>query len=443
MKGRSTQLRADGGRIAARGFQYQYLRTLEYLIAHIDDPRVASVRVEGPPPSQDNVADAIDFDVLDVAGHCILAAQVKSKAPGYSFSLSEAFSAIVQLVSTSDALSYCLLTNGQPTSGAQKLANILSLECELPQLMDQLAELLSNTPARLAKLNTLSVTDAERLARCSVLFDDRDDIEIREALREDLRLYRNRRRSGLGQRSAGMLSGYLVSEILRRAADASQATFTVEQLRSHLLVTSDDLAKLTGTRDWGIIIGAMPPIPDVGRPGLLSPLVKALGRRRDNHIRRVVLVGPSGIGKSSLATAYIADRADSYEWIFWVDGETEESILTSFRHIAAFLHTNNADVNYHAAPSYLRQSVHAELSRLAGQWLIVFDNITDLRQADKWIPRAGSGHVIVTSIDSTGRHGAATVVDVGVMKQSEAIELLCRRLRIEDDDRQRYDRELR
>src|SRR5256885_11582535 len=74
---------------------------------------------------------------------------------------------------------------------------------------------------------------------------------------------------------------------------------------------------------------------------------------------------------------------------------------------------------------------------------MVFDNITDLRQTDEWMPRAGSGHVVVTSIDSTGRHGTATVIDVGVMEQSEAVELLCRRLRIGDDDRKSYGQELR
>jgi hypothetical protein len=442
MKGHSTKLRPDGGRIAARGFQYQYLRTLEYLITHVDDPQLASVRVEGPPPTNDSVVDAIDFDVLDADGSCLLAAQVKSKAPGGSFSTSEAFGALTKLVSAADALSYCLFTNAEPTAGAQELAYILSLNCEPTQLTDQLATLLSDAPARLSQLKALSIIEVERLARCSVLFDDRDDIEIREALRESLRIYRNRNRSGLGQRSAGLLTGYLVSEVLRRAADIGQATFTVSQLRSHLLVADDELARVTGARDWGVVVGSIPPVPDVDRPELLSALVRALTGRRVNNVLRAALVGPSGIGKSSLAASYIADRADSYDWIFWIDGETEESILTSFRHIAAFLSIGEADVNYHASSVYLRRSVHTELSRLAGQWLIVFDNITDLRQADAWMPHAGSGHVVVTSIDSTGRHGTATVIDVGVMKQSQAIELLCRRLSVGGDDRERYGQEL-
>jgi hypothetical protein len=240
-----------------------------------------------------------------------------------------------------------------------------------------------------------------------------------------------------------MLTGYLVSEVLRRAADVNSAFFTIEQLRSHLLVSANDMARVAGVRDWGVIVGIIAQIPDVARPTLLTPLVEALSGSREGSVRRVALVGPSGIGKSSLAAAYIADRADSYDWIFWVDCETEESILTSFRHIATFLHPGDANENYRASPSYLCQSVHTELSRTVGQWLIVFDNVMDVRHVDVWVPRMGLGHVIITSIDSAARHGSATVIDVGAMEQSEAVELLCRRLNIQDGGRRHYERELK
>ena len=443
MSSQGPRVRPDGGRVAARGFQYQYLRTLEYLLDQIDDPRVASVRVEGPPPTQNAPADAIDFDVLGVDDRCLLAAQVKSKAPGRLFTASEAFSAVVQLISTGDASSYCLLTNGQPSPTARQLAKLIGVLCKPAQLRDKLKGLLSDAPARLVQLESLSLIEVERLTRCKILFDDRDDVEIREMLRERLRAYRNKARSGLGQQSAGMLTGYLVSEILRRAADVNDAIFTVDQLCSYMLVSADDLARVSGVRDWGIIVGALPYVPDVARPALLSSLIEALSGPRDNSVRRSALVGPSGIGKSSLAAAYIADRADSYDWIFWVDCETEESTLTSFRNIAASLRVDDVDMNYHNAPIHLYQSVLTELSRISGQWLIVFDNVGDLRQTERFIPTAGSGHIIVTSIDSSARHGSATVIDVGAMDQPEAIELLCRRLKIKDGDRQHYHHELR
>jgi hypothetical protein len=286
------------------------------------------------------------------------------------------------------------------------------------------------------------MAEVGRLTRCQVLFDDRDEIEIREALRERLRHYRNSSRSGLGQESAGLLTGYLVSEILRRAADASQAVFTIDQLRSHVLVSAEDLARVSGVRDWGIIVGAMPKIPDVARPVLLNSLVQALAGPATTGVQGVALVGPSGIGKSSLAAAYIADHADSYNWIFWVNCEAEESILASFRNIAAFLSGNNLSVNYHDSPEYLRQAVHTELSRIVGQWLIIFDNVADMGRADAWMPRAGTGDVIITSIDSAARRSFADSIEVGTMELTEAAELLSRHFKLTTNDREQHEKAL-
>ncbi|MGV9883695.1 hypothetical protein [Streptomyces sp. NPDC003006] len=75
----------DGGRVAARGFLYQYLRTLEQLVAAIDEPQVAGVRVEGPPPG-DQAVDKVDFDVVDADGTVRMAVQVKSRVAGGSMS---------------------------------------------------------------------------------------------------------------------------------------------------------------------------------------------------------------------------------------------------------------------------------------------------------------------------------------------------------------------
>jgi hypothetical protein len=431
----------DGGRIAARGLRYQYLRTLESMLGLVEDPRVAAVRVEGP-PSHKGHADAVDFDVLDVDGRCRLAVQVKSKAPGASASAAEVFAVLVHLVSGHDAVSYQLLTNGAPASTAQQLAEALSANVEPTRLRDRLAEVLAPAPARLAQLRALQPEQLERLARCCVLFDARDDVEILESLRENLRAYRNRARSGLGQRSAGVLTGYLVSEILRRAADGSDAVFTIEELRSHLLVDAVDLARVSGIRDWGVVIGPMPSVPDVARPALLRELVEALDVSGLDGVRRVALVGLSGVGKSTLAADYVADRADFYDWISWVDGETAHSMVSSFRRIAGFLRPGEAAGSYQASAAQVRDDVHTELSRLTGRWAIIFDNVGDQRQVEPWIPRTGRGDVIITSIDSTARHGAATVINVGVMEQAEAVELLGKRLKLGDSDRHHYAEEL-
>ena len=112
-----------------------------------------------------------------------------------------------------------------------------------------------------------------------------------------MRIYRNQARTGLGDRSAGLLTGYLVSEILCRAADSNEAVLTVDQARSLLLVEADDLARISGIRDWGIVgQGSMPFVPDVPRLALLNTMVQALDRPQYSGIGRLALVGLSGIG---------------------------------------------------------------------------------------------------------------------------------------------------
>ncbi|MDW5325359.1 hypothetical protein [Plantactinospora sp. KLBMP9567] len=432
----------DGGRVAARGFQYQYLRTLEMMLTLVDDPAVASVRVEGP-SSQDGAVDAVDFDVLDVDGTCRLAVQVKSKAPGGTVGAAETVGVLLQLIAGADAARYQVLTNGTPTPGAAQVAAKLLADGSPEQLRDALVGILTNAPARVAQLRALQPAQVSRLARCRVQFDSRDELEIRDSLREKLRTYRNRTRAGLGQQSAGLLTGYLVAEILRRAADGGDAAYSVEELRVHLLIDSDDLVRVGGVRDWGVSVGSMPSIPDIARPALLDQIVAAFDGPTGNGVRRVALVGLSGIGKSSLAAAYVADRADSYDWIFWIDGETDASLLTSFQHIAALLRPDHAVEAYHAPANQVRHDVHTELGRIPGRWAMIFDNVGDQRRTDPWIPRAGRGDVITTSIDSTARHGAATRVEVTAMAPSEAVQLLQRRLRVSYADQLRYASELR
>src|SRR5215471_11250635 len=129
---------ADGGRIAARGYQYQYLRTLEALVSLVDSPHVASVRVEGSPEGGD--ADAVDFDVVAVDGRCLLAVQVKSSSAASS--AADVFDVLVKLVRRCDAAEYQVLTNALPGRGAEEFAQALASAATPDELMDRLRRLL-------------------------------------------------------------------------------------------------------------------------------------------------------------------------------------------------------------------------------------------------------------------------------------------------------------
>ncbi|MEV6527480.1 ATP-binding protein [Longispora sp. NPDC051575] len=431
----------DGGRIAAQGFQYQYLRTLEAMLDVVDDPQIAAVRVEGP-PSAETYADSVDFDVVGVDGSCRAAVQVKTRQPGGIVSGVDAYAVLVKLIADQDASSYQFLTNGSPAPAAQQLADALAAGPGPAALREVLEMVLNRAPARLEHMRALGPAELDRLSRCRINFDPRGEDEIRDGLRERLRHYRNAARAGLGQQSAGLPTGYLVSETLRRAADEQAATFSMDQLRAHLLTDGRILAHAGGRRDWGITVGLDSPTPDVARPALLDKLVAALDQAGNHQMRHAALVGPSGIGKSSLAAAYIADRADAYDWILWVEANSEESLLASFQHIAVALDPNRAGAQYLASAGQIRAEVHTELSRLTGRWALVFDNVGDPRQVERWIPRAGRGDILITALDSAARYGRATVIPVDVMTDGEATELLALRFALTDVERRVHQADL-
>lgn len=60
----------DGGRIAAHGFQYQYLRTLETLLGLLENPAMAAVWIEGH--ASGTSAEKIDFSVVGSDGQCLV-----------------------------------------------------------------------------------------------------------------------------------------------------------------------------------------------------------------------------------------------------------------------------------------------------------------------------------------------------------------------------------
>ncbi|WP_030989838.1 hypothetical protein [Streptomyces sp. NRRL WC-3744] len=421
----------DGGRVAARGFQYQYLRTLEQLVAVIDEPGVACVRVEGPPPG-DGLVDKVDFDVVNTDGTVHTAAQVKSRAVGGSMSGALALGILLDMfIGSPNAHNYCLLTNARPGVRGERLAEALTSNFSPDVLRDTLTELFRDAPQRLDQLKRLDSDGLSRLARCRLEFDPRDDDEIREELRNSLRSVRNRAHQGLGDESAGLLSGYLIAEILDRAADVTgeRAAFSTADLRSLILIDAQTLAQSIGARDWGTVAGRIPAIPDVRRPNLIDPLLAAFPAAGTRLTRRAILVGASGIGKSSAAALYIAERADAYDFIGWIDCETASSTQASFERVLDMLDPNTA-TRHEGRPEQTQQAVQRSLGKLPGRWLLILDNVAVIRQVEPWVPKAGRGDVIITTLNAATHLGTGEVVQVSAMERSESVQLLTSRLHL-------------
>jgi len=115
----------DGGRSAAWGLRYQYLRTLEVLMDALEesDCGVVAVHVEGLPGEDGRGRESIDYELTDADGRFLLAAQVKARAPGADMGAGQAFRALVGLARARDAARYVLLTTASAGPSVEGLVS--------------------------------------------------------------------------------------------------------------------------------------------------------------------------------------------------------------------------------------------------------------------------------------------------------------------------------
>ncbi|WP_414167602.1 NB-ARC domain-containing protein [Streptoverticillium reticulum] len=415
-----------GGQAAADGFQYQYLVTLEALLDAVEDrfPGVASALIE-PALTPDGDAtdpDAIDFELVSHDRLSVRAVQVKSGGTGTEMSGPEAFGILLRMVRARPrAQTYQLITNMRLHPKTVQLNLALALD-DPQKVRAQLRQLMERSRRWHHEPAALSDDEVDRLRHARVVVDGRERFELREQLRERMRRIRNEHRSGLGYESAGRLTNYLAFEIFRRASGEFSGVFSLGEFREELLTSSRYLAYELGAFDWGIMVGAVPAPPDIPRPDLVSRIRTSLADSSGERIvARCALLGPSGIGKTSIAAAYAHDVADSYDHIFWVNGENGASIRASFQGIHDVLpHT---DMGAAADSSRLRTRVRALLSASPRPWLMIIDNVVDHEILQPWVPTSGRGHVIITSTNQAkwATHRAKVVVQSMTPDQATAL----------------------
>jgi hypothetical protein len=425
----------DGGRVAARGFQYQYLRTVEALLVSLGEEQVAACRIEGSgDPVSLQRADAVDFDLVDSVGRSLMAVQVKSAGAGRVVRAREAVSVLLHLITGVESREYRLITSAAPDEGSLRLAETLRSHGDDPaRLKAEIKKQLVRSPAVWGKCEALSTEEWQRLGRSSIEFDGRVDTQVREDLNSALRRHREQAGHGLSHRSGGLVLGYLVAEVMRRAADPALARWDVEDFQQCVRVDDGELIEAVGRQDYGLIYGQMPIVPEVERPELVKRLAEALGlpAAGSDSVRVCVVTGLSGLGKSSLAAAHVADKAFRYDAIFWVEAETEESLIASFARVLAHL-TGSREPADATDPRLLRERVHAQLQSLPGPWLMVFDD-AHARSARRWLPRRGRGHVIVTSLGGAWSRVDGRV-ELGPMSGDESVQLLRLRMGLTEDE---------
>ena len=160
----------------------------------------------------------------------------------------------------------------------------------------------------------------------------------------------------------------------------------------------------------------------IGRAPFLQTLKEKLfdiAPRQDNH--RIALYGMGGIGKTQCALGYVYANRDVYDRIYWISAVDRTSLLSGYQTIAkeARLHSlqNTSPVEIvNKVLSWLRQQ---------SSWLLVIDNLDEIKIADGLIPENGSQkHTIITTRNPNAEGIPAEPLEVPLLDPNDSIELL-------------------
>lgn len=136
----------------------------------------------------------------------------------------------------------------------------------------------------------------------------------------------------------------------------------------------------------------------------------------------LAIVGLGGIGKTQVVLQYAYRHRGEYQAIWWVKADAREALAAAFADIARQL---GLPV-YNGMNQYqLITAVKRWLQEHAG-WLLIFDNVVDLRMLQEFIPMAGLGHIVLTTrVQALGT--IARPLELQEMQPEEGALLLLRR----------------
>src|SRR5579859_769322 len=140
--------------------------------------------------------------------------------------------------------------------------------------------------------------------------------------------------------------------------------------------------------------------------------------RKYNH--RIAIHGLGGIGKTQLALEYCYRYRSEYDYIFWLHAAERTSLISSFTAVAR--ETGCAKVSDDTSEDIAREVL--KWLNQKTRWLVILDNVDDVSVVNGLLPSTDSGHTLVTSRVSDARLIPAEGMEVAVLDETEAIELL-------------------
>ncbi|MFI9748311.1 tetratricopeptide repeat protein [Streptomyces sp. NPDC052494] len=132
-----------------------------------------------------------------------------------------------------------------------------------------------------------------------------------------------------------------------------------------------------------------------------------------------VICGLGGIGKSTLAARWVADRTADHAVVWWITAETPAELDAGLADLARAMQPGVVGVLPEDA---LRERALQWLAN-NDDWLLVLDNVSAPADLRPLLARVGNGRIVVTSRRASGWQDIGRTVVLDILGPEEAVEL--------------------